>query len=84
MKNVRTCIACRIKKDKGDLLRIARNKQGEIVIDEDSCADGRGAYVCKNTDCINKLIKTKALNRAFKSPIPLEFYDKLGEKLSDK
>lgn len=84
MKNERTCIACRKKQDKSLMLKLVKNKNGTISIDEKQKLEGRGAYVCNNKDCLNKLIKTKALNRSYKSAIDADIYDKIGEIVSDK
>lgn len=71
---VRTCVCCRGKFLKKDLLRVVRLADGSFIVDESGKSDGRGAYVCKNADCINKLKKTKALDRAFKTNLPPEIY----------
>lgn len=80
MKSERTCIACREKGDKSKFIKIVYNKSGEIKISNGLQLDGRGAYICKNSDCINKCYKSKALNRTFKTAIPQEFYEELIEK----
>ena len=78
----RMCTACREMKNKNDLFRIVKNKEEEIFIDETFKANGRGAYLCKTEDCINKAIKTKSLNRAFKCEVPQDIYDALRENIS--
>lgn len=75
----RTCIVCRKKSEKSNFIKIVFNKKNEIKIVKDKYLQGRGAYICKTNECLNKCLKTKALNRAFKSPIPQEFYDELLE-----
>ena len=76
MKNVpqRTCVACRTKKDKKELLRIVCNKEKQINIDVDEKMPGRGAYICKSKECIEKAIKNKSFEREFKIKIEDEFY----------
>lgn len=70
MKNVkvpeRMCIACREMKNKKDLLRVVKTPEGEIKIDFGGRQNGRGAYLCRNIDCLQKAIKSKALERALK------------------
>ena len=44
-------------------------------------ANGRGAYICKDTECLKKAIKTKAFNRAFKVEVSDEVYEKLLAEL---
>ena len=62
----RRCIACRQTNLKQNMLRVCRVGQ-EYIIDEHYKANGRSAYMCKNNDCINKVIDKKLLNRAFKT-----------------
>ncbi len=77
------CIVCRGRSDKKELVRVVRNKNGEVFLDKTGKANGRGAYICKSKDCFDKLKKTRALNRAFKCEIPLEIYEKLGEEIEN-
>ena len=67
MKNtpLRMCIACRQMKDKRELVRIVKNGD-EILLDQTQKAAGRGAYICKEPECIAKLSKHRLLNKAFK------------------
>ncbi len=76
IKNERRCIACRQNKQQNELIRIAK-VNGAFVIDKLHKLGGRGAYICKNNDCITLAIKKKALNRAFKMQIDNEIYDEL-------
>lgn len=73
------CVVCRGQSDKKQLLRIVKNKDGEIFVDESGKANGRGAYVCKDRACYEKLCKQKGLNRAFKCNVSDEVYKKIGE-----
>lgn len=74
---IRTCIGCREQKQKRDLIRVVKNKDGEISIDKTGKANGRGAYLCNDKNCLEKAIKSKALNRAFTTEISEEVYEKL-------
>ncbi len=80
MEKLRMCIACRTMQDKHNLIRIVKDKDGNIFVDETGKKNGRGAYVCKNEDCLNKLIKQKSLNKAFKTNIDDDIYKILKEK----
>lgn len=73
----RKCIVCQDRDYKKELMRIVKNKEGEIFIDLTGKANGRGAYICKDSECLKKAIKSKALNRAFKMEVPDEVYEKL-------
>lgn len=77
----RKCIACGERSEKKTLIRIVRNNEGKIFFDPTSKANGRGAYICKEMECLEKAIKSKALNRAFKTEISKEVYDKLKSEL---
>ena len=77
----RKCIVCQDRDSKKELMRIVKNKEGEIFLDPSGSANGRGAYICKDSECLKKAIKTKALNRAFKVEVSDEVYEKLLAKL---
>lgn len=77
----RKCISCQDRDNKKELIRIVKNKEGEIFIDLTGKANGRGAYICKDSECLKKAIKSKALNRVFKMEVPNEVYEKLLSEL---
>ncbi|MGL5440141.1 MAG: RNase P modulator RnpM [Filifactoraceae bacterium] len=77
----RKCIVCSDRTDKKKLMRIVKNKDGEIFIDPTFKANGRGAYICETMECLEKAIKSKALNRAFKTEIDRAVYETLKEEL---
>ena len=86
MKNLpqRTCMGCNSKKDKKDLIRIVKNKEGIISIDKTGKANGRGAYICNDIACLEKAIKTKRLEKAFGTKISEEIYESLRGVIVDK
>lgn len=77
MKNQRTCIVCRTTKDKRQLIKVVKNKDGEIKISTSNRDEGRGAYICNDKACVEKAEKTKALNRAFKTEVSSEILSEL-------
>ncbi|WP_199534113.1 RNase P modulator RnpM [Romboutsia weinsteinii] len=77
----RKCIVCQERDSKKGLIRIVKNKEGEISLDPTGKANGRGAYICKSSECLKKAIKTKALNRAFKIEVSDEVYENLLTQL---
>ena len=84
MKNIpnRTCIGCNEIKPKKELIRIVKNKEGNIFVDKTGKANGRGAYLCDNIECLEKAIKTKRLERTFETAIDSKIYEDLrGEML---
>ena len=78
----RSCVVCRTKKDKNELIRIVRNQANEINIDETGKKPGKGAYICDSLECFEKGIKSKALKRALEVEIPEEIYENLRERIS--
>ncbi len=83
MKNLpkRTCIGCSEVKLKKELIRIVKNKEGQIFIDKTGKANGRGAYICDSIECLEKAIKTKRLERSFETQISNEIYDELRKTI---
>lgn len=73
----RTCIGCGEKKDKKDLIRIVKDKEGNISIDRTGRANGRGAYICDKLECLEKAIKSKKLEKSFEMKIEDEIYEAL-------
>ena len=73
----RTCIGCNSKKNKNELIRIVKNKDGNISIDRTGKASGRGAYICDSIECLEKAIKSKRLERTFETKISDEIYENL-------
>lgn len=80
---LRKCIGCSEMKDKRTLVRIVRNKEGEISVDLTGKKPGRGAYICKSIDCLTKAQKAKRLERAFSAQIASEIYDALRSELGE-
>lgn len=73
----RTCMGCNLKKDKKELIRLVFNKNNEMFIDETGKAQGRGAYICNDVKCLDKLIKTKRLERVFETKIDDKLYENI-------
>ena len=78
---LRKCIGCGEMKDKRELVRIVRSKEGVISVDLVGKKPGRGAYICKNADCLNKAQKAKRLERAFSTQIAPEIYEIMRSEL---
>ena len=76
-KPARTCMACNEQKEKKELLRIVRSKDGIIDVDLTGKKSGRGAYICKSEACLDKIIKSKRLERVFEQEINSEIYESL-------
>ncbi len=80
---MRTCVVTGEKCEKKDLLRIVRNKEGDVFVDETGKQNGRGAYLKKDIAVLQKAIKTKALNRKLECTIPEDVYMQI-EKIITK
>ena len=74
---LRTCVVTKEKLEKKDLLRIVKNNEGEVFVDETGKANGRGAYIKKDIDTLEKAIKTKALERHLETTISDEVYEEI-------
>ena len=83
-KRQRMCLACRQMFDKKDLVRVVKNKEGQIFVDKSGKANGRGAYVCSNKTCFEKLKKQKILNKDFKCMIDEQVYTQLEEEIAKR
>lgn len=82
---LRMCIGCGEMKPKRELVRIVKNKEGEISLDLVGRAPGRGAYLCHSVECFKKAQKARRLEKAFSCAIPAEIYEKItGELMQDE
>lgn len=78
---VRKCICCGERFFKKDLIKIVLN-DGKISLDTAQKLEGRGAYICKNPECRDTLIKKRCLNRAFKRQIDTSEYEQILEAIN--
>lgn len=77
----RQCVGCGENKEKRDMIRVIKTSENQIFLDDTGKKNGRGAYICKTKDCLNKAIKTKGLERSLKTAIPQEVYDDLLKEM---
>lgn len=76
----RMCISCKKMKPKSDMLRVVlMPDHSTYQVDESGKLNGRGAYICNDDNCIQKAIKSKLLNRAFKANVSSEVYEEIKE-----
>ena len=80
---MRQCVGCREMKPKKELIRVVKSPEGQISLDFRGKAPGRGAYVCPDTACLKRAIKSKALERGFETQIPQEIYDGLVQAMEE-
>lgn len=76
-KNPRMCVACRCHGDPSIFFRIVRKADGEVIIDHIGTANGRGAYVCRNLDCVEFARRQKKFEQSLKIPVPEDIYENL-------
>ncbi len=84
--NQRLCVVCRTQKDRQDLIRVVRYR-GQIKVDWQQKADGRGAYVCREGACLQNRRLEPCLARALHGPVPADTMDILrnvGDLNSEK
>ncbi len=77
---MRQCVGCGEMKSKKEMMRVLKTPEDEILLDVTGKKNGRGAYLCKNRECMVKARKNKGLERSFKMSIPNEVYDKLEKE----
>lgn len=80
----RLCLGCNEMKDKRDLIRVVRSKEGEISLDLTGRKSGRGAYICRSIDCLKAARKAKRIERAFSCAISDEIYDGMERELENE
>ena len=68
-------------KSKKEIIRVIRTAEGEFLPDATGRKNGRGAYLCPNSDCLAKAVKNKGLERSFKQAIPKEVYEALEKEM---
>ena len=76
----RQCVGCREMKDKKDLIRVVKSPEGVISIDDKGKAPGRGAYICRSEECLNKAHKAKLLDKNLETEISQEVFEMLKER----
>ena len=78
---MRMCVGCREMKEKRSLLRIVKNAEGVISFDRVGKAPGRGAYICKARECLDKAVKQRQLERALETKIEAAVFEQLMEEI---
>ena len=78
---LRKCTGCGEMKPKKELVRVVKTPEDEILIDLTGRKNGRGAYICRDAECLKKARKSKRIEKSFQCSIPDEVYDKMEEEL---
>ena len=83
-KPTRRCMGCNESKEKNELIRIVKSQEGKIEVDLTGKKNGRGAYICKNEECLDKVIKSKRIEKIFEQTIAESVYEDLRGVIIDK
>ncbi len=78
---MRKCLGCNEMKPKRELIRAVRSPSGEVALDRTGKAQGRGAYLCPDPECLRKARKKKGLERAFACAVPPEIYERMEAEM---
>src|SRR5699024_11869747 len=81
---LRKCIVTNEMKPKKELIRVVRNKEGEVFVDPTGKKNGRGAYLTMNLNVIEEAKSTKILDRQLNTNVDSTIYDDLREALKEK
>lgn len=84
-KNIpmRRCVGCMEMKPKSSLVRVVKNKEGEISLDLTGKLPGRGAYVCRDAECLRKARKARRIEREFSMQVPEPVYERMEAELEN-
>ena len=74
---LRTCVGCRSQKSKMQLIRVVLSPDGVICIDPSGKMNGRGAYLCRDSQCLEAAIRNHGLEKAFRKGLPDETLSRL-------
>ncbi|MBI6874996.1 MULTISPECIES: RNase P modulator RnpM [Clostridium] len=77
----RMCTGCMEMKPKKELIRVVRDAEGNISVDLTGKKNGRGAYVCRNIECLEKAFKAKRLQKNLEAQIDEEIYGRLRDEI---
>ena len=78
---MRQCTGCQEMKNKKEMIRVLKTSEGEILLYATGKKNGRGAYLCRSMDCLEKAIRSRGLERSLKVKISDEVYETLKEEL---
>ncbi|WP_139904564.1 RNase P modulator RnpM [Clostridium thermarum] len=81
---LRMCTGCMEMKPKKELVRVVKNKEGEVSMDLTGKKPGRGAYICRNIECLEKAFKTKRLEKNLEVKISEELHEKLKGEITNE
>jgi predicted RNA-binding protein YlxR (DUF448 family) len=77
----RQCLGCNSHKPKKELLRVVRTPEGEILLDFTGKKSGRGAYICRDVECLRKARRSGRIGRSLDVTVPEEVFDRMESEL---
>ncbi len=80
---MRRCVGCMEMKPKASLVRVVRSPEGEISLDLTGKKPGRGAYLCRDKECLRKARRARRIEREFSMAVPDELYDGMEAELEN-
>ena len=80
---MRKCTGCNEMKPKKELVRVVKSPEGEISLDLTGKKPGRGAYICKDIECLKLARKAKRIERALECQISSELYDMMEKEIEN-
>ena len=80
---MRQCVGCGSMKPKKEMMRVLKTAEEGIILDTTGKKNGRGAYLCRNMDCLKSARKNRGIERSFKMSIPNEVYDNLEKEFGE-
>ena len=81
---LRMCTGCMEMKPKKELIRVVKSPEGEVSVDLTGKKSGRGAYICKSGECLEKAVKAKRLSRNLDVAISEDIYNRLKEEIENE
>ena len=80
---LRKCSACGKRMNKSLLIRFVKTESGAIILDKSGKADGRGAYICADADCLSRVMKSARIQKVLKGRISDEVFKETGEYINE-
>ena len=81
---MRMCLGCNEMKPKMELIRVVRSPEGEISLDFKGKAAGRGAYICRSEECLEKARKARRFEKSFSCKIEESVYEVMLNELGSE
>ncbi len=78
---MRMCLGCNEMKPKKELIRMVKSPNGETSLDFTGKKSGRGAYICRSTECFGKARKARRFEKAFSCRIDDSIYEVMADEL---